>query len=147
MDNQNNVPICPNCHQPYPIGAWPICQDETGKHGHVPSHGGNAITAIHPSERAVVLHDPKTGRYVTPPVDGPINPIYAKQGFQRVELDSPAAIKKYERSTGRVHELSHWHKGADGEDRAAKAMAAPEDDTSKPVMSADTKRKLIAAIS
>ena len=87
------APVCAACGSPRPLGSWPYCQDSTGKHGHTRSSGGNLITAFHTSERSVVYcHPGKTGRdrYRTPARnDQPVPEVYARQGYVRMELESP----------------------------------------------------------
>jgi hypothetical protein len=137
---------CPKCGQPYPIGAWPICQDASGKHGHTMPRGGDRIRAIHPSERPVVYFNPRTGTYANPiAADQPMHPKYQAQGYQRQELASPAEIAAYTKASGMVHEQSNWDNSPDGRDRAAKELEAPPIGP-KP-LSEKTKRDLIQAIS
>ncbi len=114
----NAVPValCPSCGSPRPIGAWPFCQDASGKHGHTRGRGGNLITAFHTSERSVVYcHPGKTGRdrYRTPARnDQPVPEVYARQGYVRMELESPREVAAYEKETGLIHERSWCDAGS-----------------------------------
>jgi len=105
--------ICPDCGKPRPVGSWPICDDGSGKHGHLFGGGGNLISAIHPSERAAVYHNPRTGEVRYPArADQPIPEVYSNQGYVRKELDTAQAIKDFEKSTGRIHEATHYYKNS-----------------------------------
>jgi hypothetical protein len=109
----NGTVICEICGQLRPQGSWPICSDGTGKHGHTMPHGGSRITAMHHSEKSVIYRNPRTGETRYPPRnDQPIPPVYARQGYERVELDTPQAIRQYEKETGRIHERSWYDPGS-----------------------------------
>jgi len=102
--------MCPGCGQPRYPGSWPICEDGTGKHGHGRPHGGSLLSVIHQSERSVVYRNPKTGEIRYPArADQAIPEVYARQGYERQELSTPQAIKDFEKSTGRIHERTHYH--------------------------------------
>ena len=108
--------LCASCGQPRPLGSWPFCQDSTGKHGHTRSSGGNLITAFHTSERSVVYcHPGKTGRdrYRQPARnDQPVPEVYARQGYVRMELESPRDVAAYEKETGLIHERTWCDPGS-----------------------------------
>lgn len=64
---------------------------------------------VHASERAVVYVNPATGERRTPPrADQPMPEVYARQGFERVEIMS---MTKFEKETGIVHEASNFSSG------------------------------------
>lgn len=97
---------CPNCGNPRGIGLWPDCP-------HGISYGGLKIASIHPSERAVVYRNPRTGEIRTPARnDQPIPEVYARQGYIREELSTHADVHRFEKETGRVHEASHYDGGS-----------------------------------
>lgn len=118
---------CESCGQPLLPGSWPFCDDGTGKHGHFRPRGGSLLTAIHPSERAVVYRNPRTGEIRYPARnDQPVPAVYARQGYERVELDNASKLKSFERATGKVHERSACHKGsATAEHELVKGLEAP----------------------
>ena len=98
--------ICTECGAVLSIGSWPYCP-----HGR--PHGGTLLTAIHTSERAVIYRNPRTGEVRTPArADQPIPGVYARQGYVREELSTAQSIRDYEKSTGRLHEATHYHKGS-----------------------------------
>ena len=112
-DDAPAVALCPSCGQPRPIGSWPLCEDGTGKHGHAYGGGGLRISSIHPSERAVVYMNPKTGEHRTPARADQIMPeVYRRQGYERMELDTHQKRIEFERKTGLVHEASHCDRGS-----------------------------------
>lgn len=111
--------ICDQCHQPRPKGSWPICDDGSGKHGHEYSRGGNRISTIHTSERAVVYMNPRTGEHRTPPrADQPMPEVYRRQGFERVEMDTHQKLREFEKKTGLVQESRHFDNGSGGAERS-----------------------------
>lgn len=111
--------ICAKCNQPYPIGAWPICQDSSGKNGHSYSRGGILIGSIHSSERAVVYMNPKTGEHRTPArADQPMPESYRRLGYERVELDTHQKRKDFEKQTGLIQEVAHFNTGGAGAERS-----------------------------
>lgn len=64
---------------------------------------------VHSSEKAVVYLNPSTGeRRVPARADQPIPEVYARQGFERVEINS---MIEYEKRTGTVHEASNYRSG------------------------------------
>lgn len=96
---------CEACGNPYSIGDWPFCP-------HGKPHGGLGITSIHPSERAVVYRNPRTGEIRTPARnDQPMPATYARQGYERHELTSAREIKALERQ-GHIHESSNYDEGS-----------------------------------
>lgn len=114
-DGQTYI-LCEKCGQPYTTGDWPYCP-------HGKPHGGSLLEAIHPSERPVVLKNPRTGEVRIPPVDGPIHPKYAKQGYVREELRTFQELKTFEKTTGRIHEASNYTKN-DSTSAAEKDLTA-----------------------
>lgn len=114
-----DTPVCAACGRPKPIGAWPICQDATGLHGHTYGHGGLRISSIHTSERAVVYMNPKTGEHRTPARADQVMPeVYRRQGYERMELDTHQKRIEFERKTGLVHEASHCDNGSGTAERS-----------------------------
>lgn len=112
--------------QPLLDGAWPFCDDGSGKHGHSRPHGGTLLSAIHPSERTVVYRNPRTGEVRYPARnDQPVPAVYAKQGFERQELATPADIRSFERTTGKLHEATHYYRNSPEPERALTADPAP----------------------
>lgn len=98
--------LCTECGAVLIIGEWPYCP-----HGN--PGGGLLISSIHTSERSVVYRNPRTGETRYPPRnDQPMPDVYAKQGYVRQELSSAQSIREFERSTGRIHEATHYHKGS-----------------------------------
>lgn len=115
---------CPKCGVVFGIGDWPMCP-------HGKPYGGTLLQAFHPSERAVVYTNPRTGEVRYPPrADVPMPAVYAKQGFVRTELDSPAAIRAFEQTTGRLHERSHFDSANDSTGAAEKSLT---EQATKPV--------------
>jgi len=111
--NPMSFELCPDCGEPRTFGDWPLCADSTNKHGHQRPHGGTLLAAIHPSERTVIYRNPKTGeRRVPARNDQPMPEAYARQGYVREELSTPAAIRAHEKETGAIHEASHYHKNS-----------------------------------
>ncbi len=107
------VSLCVTCGQPRPLGSWPYCDDSSGRHGHGYGRGGNLISSIHPSERAVVYVNPKTGEHRTPARADQVMPeVYRRQGYERHELDTHQKRIEFERKTGLVHEASHCDRGS-----------------------------------
>ena len=117
-----SAPVCSSCGQPRPVGSWPYCQDSTGRHGHTRGGGGNLIVAFHASERTVVYcHPGKTGRdrYRQPARnDQPVPEVYARQGYVRMELESPRDVAAYEKETGLIHERSWCDPGSGTAERS-----------------------------
>lgn len=129
MADATTTPLCDSCGLPRPRGSWPFCDDGSGKHGHTTFHGGNRLSTIHPSERAVVYRNPRTGEVRYPARnDQPIPPVYARQGYVREELSTPRDVAAFERSTGRIHEASWYNNGSGKAERDAleKIATAPQ---------------------
>lgn len=89
--------------------------DGCGAESHViPSAFATPNTAIHASERPVVLRNRKTGeiRYLADR-DTPVHPKYAARGFVKEEaFTSFSERDAFEKSTGRIHERSHYDPGS-----------------------------------
>ena len=121
-----SIELCPNCLQPLEEGAWPFCDDGSGRHGHSRPRGGSLLTAIHTSERSVIYRNPRTGEIRYPARnDQPVPPVYAKQGYERQELTNSAEIKSFERASGRLHEATHWYKNSPEPERALTDTPTP----------------------
>ena len=121
-----SAPICETCGLPRPQGSWPICEDGSGKHGHTAFHGGNRLSSIHASERAVIYRNPRTGEVRYPARnDQPVPAVYAKQGYVREELATARDVAAFEKSTGRIHERSWYDNGSATAERDAVAAIAP----------------------
>lgn len=136
------VRLCDQCGKPFPVGAWPFCDDGSGKHGHEPSHGGLRIASIHTSERTVIYRNPRTGETRKPPRnDMPLPEVYARQGYVREELSTPQKIRDFEKETGSLHERSHYDPGSGAAERA---LEQPEPTLPK---SEALTRRLVQAIS
>lgn len=120
--------ICPTCQEPIQEGDWPYCQDSTGKHGHQrPAGTGTNLSSIHSAERSIIFRNPRTGEIRYPArADAPVPSVYAKQGYVREELASASAIKSFERSTGRIHERSHYDPGSATAEREANRALEPD---------------------
>jgi len=89
-------------------------------------HGGSLLTAYHPSERTVIYRNPRTGEHRTPARnDQPVPEVYARQGYVREELDTPAAKTRFEKETGLLHEATHYHKGSGNAEKALTADPEP----------------------
>lgn len=102
------------------MGGWPFCPD----HG-IP-RGGNLISAIHKSERPVVYMNPRTGEHRTPPRNDMDMPAqYARQGFVRQEIETHQQLKDWQKSTGLLHERSHYDPGSATAEREATAHLEP----------------------
>jgi hypothetical protein len=118
---------CESCGELLLPGDWPFCDDGTGKHGHRRPHGGTLLTAIHPTERSVVYRHPKTGEVRYPPrADQAMPEVYARQGYERVELTTHADVKQFERQTGRLHERSHYDPGSPTAEREIERSLEPK---------------------
>jgi hypothetical protein len=103
---------CGTCGRSLVIGAWPFCPHATD------GRGDTLLRAIHPSERAVVYRNPRTGEVRYPARnDQPVPPVYARQGFVRDELRSVSDVRRFEKETGRLHERSHYDPGSGRADR------------------------------
>lgn len=76
-------------------------------------------TAIHKSERPIIFRNPRTGEMRFPPRDdAPLHPKYAAQGFERVEAFTTFGERDaFEKSTGRVHERTHYDPGSASAER------------------------------
>ncbi len=97
---------CSSCGRTRRVGDWPGCP-------HTRGGGGNRIRAIHTSERTVVYSNPRTGEVRFPARnDQPIPQVYAKQGFERQELESARDVAAFEKRTGRIHERSWCDPGS-----------------------------------
>lgn len=134
--------LCPDCGQPRPVGAWPICQDASGKHGHLYSRGGNLIQAIHTSERAAIFRGPKGEIRYPMRNDQPMPAQYAREGFVREEIDTHQKRRELESSTGRIQERAHYDPGSATAERDFHSLTEDKG----PKMSEDLKRSLIQAI-
>lgn len=62
----------------------------------------------------------------------------------RSELETPQAIRQYERETGRLHERSHYDPGQPTLERE---MAPPDPFSRRNQVKEETKRKLVEAVS
>lgn len=101
--------LCLNCGCEILIGMWWTC-DGSGDHK---VSGGTLLSAIHTSERSVIYRNPKTGEHRTPArADQPIPEVYARQGYVREELRTHADVQAFEKSTGLIHERSHYNPGS-----------------------------------
>ena len=95
---------CSSCGRVVYIGDWPFCPHGTIRQF---SH------SVHPSQRAVVYENPKTGQVVYPPRnDQPIPERYRKQGYVRRELGSLRALEKFEKEKGVGSEIAHFDRGS-----------------------------------
>lgn len=104
--------LCSHCGNSYGIGDWPFCPHGTGC-------CSTNLSSIHPSERAVVYRNPRTGEIRYPPRnDTPLHPKYVAQGYVRDELSTHQKVKEFERETGRIHERSHCDPGSSTAERS-----------------------------
>ena len=100
------VNLCERCGQPFPKGAWPFCDDGSGKHGHTRSRGGFSLGA-HPAERAVVHRNIATGKLSFPPRNDQPTPA----GYVREELPTLRDIARVESESGTQSEVAWFDKG------------------------------------
>lgn len=64
---------------------------------------------VRSQDRAVIYHNPATGERRTPArADQPVPEIYARQGFERLEIES---MVTYEKQAGVVHEATNFYPG------------------------------------
>ena len=95
---------------------------------------------IHASERSVIFQHPVTGeRRVPARADQPMPEVYARQGFERREIES---MIQYERETGTVHEASNFHPGNEPSEPAQVPYSAPAEVKQDLI---DEVRKMIAS--
>jgi hypothetical protein len=74
----------------------------------------------------VIYRNPRTGEIRHPArADVAVPAIYAQQGYERVELDSPQAIREYEQTSGRLHERTHFDSVNDSTGAAERSITAP----------------------
>lgn len=107
--------MCGNCGRILVIGDWPWPCTGDGDHS---VHGGDRIRAIHTSERTVILRNPRTGEIRFPArADQPMHWKYARAGYERVELTNAQSVSEFERSSGRLHERSHYDPGSGRSER------------------------------
>lgn len=77
---------CPDCGAPMDR-RWDISRRPIGVAKN---------TTVHPRERAVVWHNPKTGQTAYPPQnDVPMPERYERQGYQRVEFDGLRKLDRF----------------------------------------------------
>lgn len=103
--------ICPSCGHDPVIGEWPF--DCRGR-GHELSRSFSAGVSVHTSEQAIVYRNPETNEFRVPGrADRPIHPKYQAAGFtERVALTSGSEVRKFEKSTGLIHESSNYDSGS-----------------------------------
>lgn len=100
---------CPDCQFEYRVGAWPF---PCGGRGHRLGSFYRGPAAVHSKERAVVFRHPKTGQVVYPPRnDQPMHPVYAEQGYERVELPSLRSIENFEKTADVRSEVAWYDHG------------------------------------
>lgn len=122
---------CDDCGRILETGDWPWPCGGSGDHS---VHGGTLVSAIHTSERSVVYRNPRTGEIRYPArADVPVPPVYARQGYERVELTTHQDVKAFERSTGRLHERSHYDPGSGRSERELAASCDPRPGDPKPL--------------
>ena len=110
---------CDSCGAVRRIGDWPDCP-----HGR--PYLSTPIAAIHVKERSVIYRNPRTGETRTPArSDQPMPEVYARQGYERVELDTPQAIRTHERETGSIHEATWYDSGSGRAERDLVADHGP----------------------
>jgi len=79
---------------------------------------------VHSSEKSVVYYNPHTGERRTPPRnDLPLPDVYARQGYERREIQSMVA---YEKETGVIHEASNWGRNGLAENETQPRDVAPK---------------------
>lgn len=103
-------PVCPRCL----FLGTPQIMDW------VPAPFATRLSSIHTSERPIVFRNPRTGELRYPPRnDSPMSAGYAAEGFVREEAFSTFAERdSFERSTGKLHERSHYDPGSATAERA-----------------------------
>lgn len=90
-----------------------------------PSSFSSRITAIHTSERPVILRNDKGEIRYPATADAPIHPKYVAQGFRKeYAFETFAQRDAFEKRTGTVHERSHYETS----DAAGKALAHEDTD-------------------
>jgi hypothetical protein len=68
-----------------------------------------SYVGVHPSERAVVWYDPKTGRHATPGRnDVPMPSRYAKAGYERREFTTLRDLDTFCKSNRLVNERANY---------------------------------------
>jgi len=104
--------ICERCGEPLFPGAWPICDDGTGKHGHRPSYGNISPRPMSASESTVVWENPATGKVSYPGRnDAPMPERYARRGYERRELRTLREVDAFSAAHGVVNEKAHFNSG------------------------------------
>ena len=74
-------------------------------------------TNVHPSERAVVWYDPKTGRHATPGRnDVPMPDRYRKAGYQRREFPTLRSLDQYCKQEGLHNEKADFDNSGRADD-------------------------------
>lgn len=109
--------ICPSCNRDPQIGEWPF--DCKGR-GHQLGSFWTGESNIHPSERVVVLENPRTGQVRIPGRADRLSKMdkaYMAEGFVRKELETHAEIRQLEKTQGVRHERSHYDKNSARADR------------------------------
>jgi len=93
---------------------------------------------VHQSERAVIYRNPVTGERRTPArADQPMPEVYARQGFERMEIMN---MTRYEKETGVIHEASNYSAGNE-----TTAFREPEPAKAAPEVIAELARDVAAA--
>lgn len=70
---------------------------------------------VHASERSVVWKHPQTGAVKYPARnDVPVPEYYARQGFQRVEIEHDNDMRKFEKEHGVTNEKAHYDRNGRG---------------------------------
>lgn len=78
---------------------------------------GVNFAAVHPSERAVVWRDPKTGHVAYPGRnDAPMPERYRQRGFERVEMSTLKQLDRFSKEQGVVNEKANFNNGNEMDD-------------------------------
>lgn len=104
--------LCSQCGEPFQIGDWPICADETGRHGHGRPGGNLSPLPMSADQTTVVYEHPATGKVCYPGRnDRPMPERYVKRGFERREIRTLRGMDTFSKQHGVVNEKAHFNSG------------------------------------
>lgn len=115
---------CEDCLTEIRVGMWPLGCHGTGDHSLKGSFIRNPPNA-HAKERTVIYRNPLTGAISVPGrADEPMHPKLARDGYERVELNTYREVQALE-STGLVHAGTSFN-GATTPPTSEPELAAPK---------------------